>query len=167
MMLASMALLTFVTIQRLGELVLSRRNTAALLAKGARETGAEHYPYMVALHAAWIGGLWLLASDRPVNLVWFGIFMLLQILRLWVLATLKERWTTRIIVLPDAPLVRSGPYRFIRHPNYAVVAGEIAVLPLAFGMPLYAAAFTILNALMLAIRIRAENAALNTAMILK
>ncbi|APO66491.1 isoprenylcysteine carboxyl methyltransferase protein [Rhizobium gallicum] len=166
-MLASMALLTFVTIQRLGELVLSRRNTAALLAKGARETGAEHYPYMVALHAAWIGGLWLLASDRPVNLVWFGIFMLLQILRLWVLATLKERWTTRIIVLPDAPLVRSGPYRFIRHPNYAVVAGEIAVLPLAFGMPLYAAAFTILNALMLAIRIRAENAALNTAMILK
>lgn len=167
MMLASIALLTFVTIQRLGELFLSRRNTAALLAKGARETGAEHYPYMVALHAAWIGGLWLLASDRPVNLVWFGIFMLLQILRLWVLATLKERWTTRIIVLPEAPLVRSGPYRFIRHPNYAVVAGEIAVLPLAFGMPLYAAAFTILNALMLAIRIRAENAALKTAMILK
>ncbi|OWK26645.1 membrane protein [Rhizobium yanglingense] len=160
-------LLTFVTIQRLGELFLSRRNTAALLAKGARETGAEHYPSMVALHAAWIGGLWLLASDRPVNLVWFGIFMLLQILRLWVLATLKERWTTRIIVLPEAPLVRSGPYRFIRHPNYAVVAGEIAVLPLAFGMPLYAAAFTILNALMLAIRIRAENAALKTAMILK
>ncbi|ULJ70892.1 isoprenylcysteine carboxyl methyltransferase family protein [Rhizobium gallicum] len=167
MMLASIALLTFVTIQRLGELVLSRRNTAALLAKGARETGAEHYPYMVALHTAWIGGLWLLASDRPVNLVWFGIFMLLQIVRLWVLATLKERWTTRIIVLPEAPLVRSGPYRFIRHPNYAVVAGEIAVLPLAFGMPLYAAAFTILNALMLAIRIRAENAALKTAMILK
>jgi methyltransferase len=167
MMLASVALLTFVTIQRLGELVLSRRNTAALLAKGARETGAEHYPYMVALHAAWIGGLWLLASDRPVNLVWFGIFMLLQILRLWVLATLKERWTTRIIVLPEAPLVRSGPYRFIRHPNYAIVAGEIVVLPLAFGMPLYAAAFTILNALMLAIRIRAENAALKTAMILK
>ncbi|WP_455874697.1 isoprenylcysteine carboxyl methyltransferase family protein [Rhizobium yanglingense] len=167
MMLASIALLTFVTIQRLGELVLSRRNTAALLAKGARETGAEHYPYMVALHAAWIGGLWLLASDRPVNLVWFGIFMLLQILRLWVLATLKERWTTRIIVLPEAPLVRSGPYRYIRHPNYAIVAGEIAVLPLAFSMPLYAAAFTILNALMLAIRIRAENAALKTAMILK
>ncbi|MFA1627724.1 isoprenylcysteine carboxyl methyltransferase family protein [Rhizobium mongolense] len=167
MMLVSIALLTFVTIQRLGELVLSRRNTAALLAKGARETGAEHYPYMVSLHAAWIGGLWLLASDRPVNLVWFGIFMLLQILRVWVLATLKERWTTRIIVLPEAPLVRSGPYRFIRHPNYAVVAGEIAVLPLAFGMPLYAAAFTILNALMLAIRIRAENAALKTAMILK
>ncbi|NNH32548.1 hypothetical protein C9413_24780 [Rhizobium sp. SEMIA 4085] len=167
MMLASIALLTFVTIQRLGELVLSRRNTAALLAKGARETGAEHYPYMVALHAAWIGGLWLLALDRPVNLVWFGTFMLLQILRLWVLATLKERWTTRIIVLPEAPLVRSGPYRFIRHPNYAIVAGEIAVLPLAFGMPLYAGAFTILNALMLAIRIRAENAALKTAMILK
>lgn len=167
MMLASIALLTFVTIQRLGELVLSRRNTAALLAKGAREAGAEHYPYMIALHGAWIGGLWLLASARPVNLVWFGIFMLLQILRLWVLATLKERWTTRIIVLPEAPLVRSGPYRFIRHPNYAIVAGEIAVLPLAFGMPLYAVAFTILNALMLAIRIRAENAALKTAMILK
>ncbi|PKA40947.1 hypothetical protein N2599_01765 [Rhizobium sullae] len=167
MMPASIALLTFVTLQRLSELVLARRNTAALFAKGGHETGAEHYPYMVALHATWIGGLWLLATDRPMNFFWLAIFLLLQVIRLWVLATLKERWTTRIIVLPGAPLIRSGPYRFMRHPNYAVVAGEIAVLPLAFGMPLYAAAFTILNALMLAIRIRAENAALKTAMILK
>ncbi|APO73629.1 isoprenylcysteine carboxyl methyltransferase protein [Rhizobium etli 8C-3] len=166
-MLAATALLTFITFQRLGELVVAKRNTAMLLAKGGREIGAEHYPCMVALHSAWIGGLWLLAPDRPVKLVWLAIFLLLQIFRLWVLVTLKERWTTRIIVLPGAPLVCSGPYRFMRHPNYAVVAGEIAVLPLAFGMPLYAAAFTILNALMLAIRIRAENAALKTAMILK
>jgi methyltransferase len=166
-MLASIALLTFVTLQRLGELSLARHNTAALLARGAREFGAGHYPYMVALHAGWIGGLWLLAVNRPVNLFWFSIFMLLQVLRLWVLATLKERWTTRIIVLPDAPLVQSGPYRLIRHPNYAIVAGEIAALPLAFGMYFYAGVFTVLNAIMLTVRIRAENAALQTAMILK
>ena len=95
-----------------------------------------------------------------MNLFWFGVFMLLQALRLWVLATLKERWTTRIIVLPEAPLVRRGPYRLIRHPNYVIVAGEIAALPLAFGMPLYAAVFTVLNAVMLTVRIRAENALL-------
>lgn len=167
MMLASIALLTFVTLQRLGELALAKHNTAALFARGAREFGAEHYPYMVALHAGWIGGLWLLATDRPVNFFWFGIFMLLQVLRLWVLATLKERWTTRIIVLPNAPLVRSGPYRLIRHPNYAIVAGEIAALPLAFDMYFYAAIFTVLNAIILTARIRAENAALRAAMILK
>lgn len=167
MMLASIALLTFVTLQRLGELVLARRNTAALFARGAREFGAEHYPYMVALHVAWIGGLWLLAIDQPVNLFWFAIFTLLQVLRLWILATLKERWTTRIIVLPNAPLIHSGPYRLIPHPNYAIVAGEIAALPLAFDMYFYAGIFTVLNAIMLTVRIRAENAALQAAMILK
>ncbi|AYG65271.1 MULTISPECIES: isoprenylcysteine carboxylmethyltransferase family protein [unclassified Rhizobium] len=156
----SIALLAFVTLQRLAELIYSRHNTAALLARGAREYASEHYPFMVALHAAWLIGLWLLAIGRPVDPGWFLLFMLLQALRLWVLATLRERWTTRIIILPDAALVTRGPYRFLSHPNYAIVIGEIAVLPLAFGLPLYAAIFSLLNGIILTIRIRAENACL-------
>ncbi|NEK15980.1 isoprenylcysteine carboxyl methyltransferase family protein [Rhizobium leguminosarum] len=167
MMWPSIALLAFVTLQRLGELVLARRNTAALLARGAREVAPEHYPVMVTLHAGWIIGLWLTAPGRPVALFWLLVFMGLQALRLWVLATLKDRWTTRIIILPGAPLVRSGPYRFLRHPNYAIVVGEIAALPLAFGLPLYAIVFSLLNALILHVRVKAENAALKSAMILK
>ncbi|ACI53696.1 methyltransferase [Rhizobium leguminosarum] len=163
----SIALLAFVTLQRLGELVLARRNTAALLARGARELAPEHYPAMVALHAGWIIGLWLLAPGRPVELFWFAVFIGLQVLRLWVLATLKDRWTTRIIILPGAPLVTSGPYRFLRHPNYAIVVGEIAALPLAFGLPFFAIGFSLLNACVLYVRMKAENAALKSAMILK
>ncbi|AYG58170.1 isoprenylcysteine carboxylmethyltransferase family protein [Rhizobium jaguaris] len=164
MLWPSVALLAFVTLQRLAELMHARRNTAALLARGAREIAPGHYPYMVAMHAAWLIGLWLLAAGRPISPVWFVIFMVLQGLRVWVLATLKERWTTRIIVLPGAALVTSGPYRFFSHPNYAVVVGEIAVLPLAFGLPLYALIFSLLNAAILTLRIRAENAALRQVM---
>ncbi|MBB3389150.1 methyltransferase [Rhizobium sp. BK275] len=167
MMWPSIALLAFVTAQRLSELVIARRNTMALFARGAREIAPEHYPYMVALHTVWLVGLWMLATGQPVQLFWFGLFMLLQVLRLWVLTTLGERWTTRIIILPGAPLVEGGPYRFFKHPNYMIVTGEIAALPLAFGMPLYALVFSLLNAAILTIRIRAENAALKSAMILK
>ena len=127
------------------------------------EIAPGHYPYMVAMHAAWLAGLWLIAIGRPVDPVWFVIFMGLQGLRVWVLATLKGRWTTRIIVLPNAPLISNGPYRFLNHPNYAVVIGEIAALPLAFGLPLYAIVFSLLNAAILTVRIRAENAALRMA----
>lgn len=164
---ASIALLTFVTLQRLAELVIARRNTRALLARGAVEIGAAHYPYMVGLHGCWIVGLWLFGPGRSVAPLWLGAFALLQLGRLWVLVTLKGRWTTRIIVLPGAPLVRGGPYRFVTHPNYAVVAGEIAALPLALGMPLFAAVFSVLNALMLVVRIAAEDRALGGAMFLK
>ncbi|MBX5137154.1 hypothetical protein HJB80_31695 [Rhizobium lentis] len=163
----SIALLTFVTLQRLAELVLARRNTAALLARGGREVASEHYAMMVALHATWIMGLWLLAPGRPVQPFWFLVFMGLQALRLWVLGTLKDRWTTRIIVLPGAPLVTSGPYRFLRHPNYAIVIGEFASLPLAFGLPVFAVVFSLFNAAILHVRVKAENAALESAMILK
>ncbi len=167
MMWPSITLLAFVTAQRLSELVIARRNTMALFAKGGREIAPDHYPYMVALHTGWLAGLWMLATGQPVQLFWFGLFMLLQVLRLWVLTTLGERWTTRIIILPGAPLVEGGPYRFFKHPNYMIVTGEIAALPLAFGMPLYALVFSLLNAAVLTVRIRAENAALKSAMILK
>ncbi|MDB5422592.1 MAG: hypothetical protein JWQ29_8 [Phenylobacterium sp.] len=159
-MTLSIVILVLVTAQRLGELVLARRNTARLLARGATESGARHYPLIVGLHAAWLAGLWLLAWDRPANLAWLAAFLALQALRVWVIASLGERWTTRIIVLPGAPLVRRGPYRFLPHPNYVVVAAEMLVLPLVFGLTAYGLAFFLLNAAVLWVRIRAENAAL-------
>ena len=159
-MITSIVILALVTVQRLGELMLARRNTALLKAQGGVETGAAHYPLIVALHAAWLIGLFMLAWDRPVNWLWMALFVLLQLGRVWVIASLGRRWTTRIITVPGETLVRRGPYRFVSHPNYIVVAAEIAVLPLAFGLNAFAAIFSILNAAILAIRIRAEAEAL-------
>jgi len=159
----AVGILLFVTLQRAGELVLARRNTARLIARGAHEYAPGHYPLIVGLHAGWLVGLWWLAWDKPVQVGWLAAFAILQALRVWVLLTLRDRWTTRIIVIPGEPLVRRGPYRLVSHPNYMVVAAEIAVLPLVFGLPLYALAFSILNAVVLAIRIRAENEALARA----
>jgi len=153
-------ILVLVTLQRLGELWLSNRNTRRLLASGAREYGAAHYPLIVAVHALWLISLWLLALNRPIDGFWLGAFILIEIARIWVLATLGGRWTTRVIVLPNAPLVRRGPYRLVNHPNYVVVVAEIAVLPLVFGLWQIALVFTILNAAILSIRIREENRAL-------
>ncbi|WP_194273743.1 MULTISPECIES: isoprenylcysteine carboxyl methyltransferase family protein [Rhizobium] len=160
MMSPAIILLSFVTLQRLAELALARRNTDALLRKGGHEVGARHYPLMVTLHALWLAGLWLLAPGHSVNPIWLVIFCLLQAGRIWVIASLGERWTTRIVILPGTPLVQRGPYRFMSHPNYAIVAGEIATLPLTFGLPFYALGFSLLNALMLRVRIAEESTAL-------
>jgi len=149
-------ILVLVTLQRLGELVIARANTRKLLGRGAIEVGANHYPLVVLVHAAWLIALWIWGRDQDVNLVALAAFAVLQGLRLWVLATLGSRWTTRIIVLPGEPLVASGPYKYLSHPNYAVVAGEIALLPLALHLPLLALVFTVLNAAVLVIRVRAE-----------
>jgi methyltransferase len=155
--------LALVTLQRLVELWLSNRNTRRLLDRGAREFGASHYPLIVAVHVLWLAALWWLAPGRPVEAFWLALFVLLQIARIWVIATLGARWTTRIIVLPDTPLVTAGPYRIFNHPNYWVVVGEIAVLPLAFGLWQVALVFSLLNATVLSIRIRTENKALAQA----
>ena len=154
-------ILALVTLQRLGELALARRNTKKLLARGAVEVGANHYPLLVSVHAAWLISLWIWGRDQDVNLVALGLFIVLQGLRVWVLAALGPRWTTRIIVVSGEPLVRAGPYRYLSHPNYAVVAAEIALLPLALHLPLLALIFTALNAAVLAIRIRTEARALS------
>ena len=154
-------ILLLVTLQRLGELVLARHNTARLRAKGAIEIGARHYPLLVAMHGAWLAALWIWGRDQNVDLIALAAFIAMQGLRLWVLLTLGERWTTRIIVLPGAPLVTSGPYRYFSHPNYAVVAAEIALLPLALHLPWLALVFTLLNAAVLTIRLRAEHRALS------
>jgi methyltransferase len=108
----------------------------------------------------WLAALWWLAPLRPIDGFWLALFVLIELGRIWVLATLGRRWTTRIIVLPGEALVRRGPYRFVNHPNYWVVIGEIAVLPLVFGLWPVALIFTLLNAAVLAIRIREENEAL-------
>lgn len=153
-------IMALVTLQRLAELVIAASNTRHLRAMGATEIGRSHYPAMVALHASWLAILWFSVGGRGVNLPLLGIFIVLQALRIWVLATLGRRWTTRILVLPGAPLVTSGPFRFLRHPNYCVVVGEIAVLPLTFGLIWIAAVFTLLNAAMLWVRIGAETRAI-------
>lgn len=159
-MTAAALILALVTAQRLAELAVARRNTRALLARGAFEVASGHYPLIVAVHALWLAVLWWEAPGEPVIWPLIGVFLLLQAGRLWVLATLGERWTTRIIVLPGAQLVERGPFRFVRHPNYVVVVAEIAVLPLAFGLWEAALAFSLLNAAVLAIRIGAEEQAL-------
>ena len=159
-MTAAVVILALVTLQRLAELVIARRNTRALLAKGAHEVAPGHYPLIVLVHASWLAVLWWLALGRPIMWPLIALFLLLQLARVWVLATLGERWTTRIIVLPGAPLVTGGPFRFVRHPNYLIVTAEIALLPLAFELWQVALLFSLLNAGVLWIRIRAEEKAL-------
>jgi methyltransferase len=160
-MIWAYVIIALVAVQRLGEVVYAERNTRALLARGAVEIGRAHYPLIVALHAAWLVAI-LVFLPKPLVIHWIAlaVFIVLQALRLWVLATLGPYWTTRIITLEGAPLVRRGPYRFVRHPNYTVVVGEIAVLPLVFGELWIAVIFTALNAAVLFLRIREEETAL-------
>ncbi len=154
-------LVLLVAAQRLAEVALARRNERRLLARGGIEVGASHYPLLFVLHGSWLAALWLLVPpDAPVIWPLLVLFALLQAARLWVIASLGQYWTTRILTVPGAPLVRRGPYRWIKHPNYLVVAAEIAVLPLAFGAWEIALLFSALNALLLWRRIRVEEAAL-------
>jgi methyltransferase len=157
---ASVAILAYVTLERLAELLLARANTRRLLARGAIEHGGRHYPLIVGLHVLWLAALWVLGHDRAPEPFWLAMYVILQAMRLWILATLGPRWTTRIIVVPGEDLVKNGLYRFVNHPNYWVVIGEIAVLPLVFGLPWVALIFTVLNAGVLWVRIREENQAL-------
>lgn len=146
-----------VALVRLAELAYARRNTKRLLDRGAREHGAGHYPLFVVLHAAWLGVTFVaVPPNASPSLPLLGVFGALLAARWWTIASLGPYWTTRVITLPDAPLVRSGPYRFVRHPNYLIVAGEIAVLPLIFGAWRIALVFSLLNAALLWQRVRVE-----------
>jgi methyltransferase len=156
----TLLILSLVSIQRLAELAISRRNARLLLARGGVEYGAAHYPFIVAVHAAWILGLFYFTWGVEASWPWLVAYLALQAGRGWVIAALGERWTTRIIVLPEEPLVESGPYRLLRHPNYVVVAVEIFILPMVWGLFWYALTFTIANALVIAWRIRVEERAL-------
>ncbi len=150
-----------VALQRLGELVYARANSRRLLARGGVEAGAGHYPFLVLLRGAWLIALAVaVPRDAPVNVALLAVFLALQGGRLWVMKSLGRYWTTRIITVPGAPVVTGGPYRFLRHPNYWVVAGEIAVLPLVFGAWEIAALFSLANLALLRHRIRVEDQAL-------
>ncbi len=152
--------LAYITMQRLAELWWARQNEARLLSAGGTEHGRSHLALIVPVHVAWLIGLWILAYDRAVAPAYLALFIVLQVARFWILHTLGRRWTVRVIVVPGERLVARGPYRFLRHPNYVVVVAEIAVVPLALGLPIYALVFSMLNAAVLAIRIPVENAAL-------
>ncbi len=154
-------ILALVVAQRLIELAVARRNTVRLLARGGREIGAAHYPLFIALHASWLIAIAVTTPlYRAPNWWLVGLFVLLQAARVWVVTTLGPYWTTRVITVDDAPIIRDGPFRFVRHPNYWVVCGEIAVLPLAFGNWPVALIWSALNGLLLMHRIRVEMAAL-------
>jgi methyltransferase len=159
----AVALLVFVTLQRFVEFIWDWQNTQRLRAAGGIEFGGLHYPAVILVHAGWLAGLWVLGYNRPVVPAYLIAFLILQIGRYWVLATLGRRWTTRVIVLPGAPLVESGPYRLMRHPNYAIVAGELAPVPPALDMPIYAVVFLALYAVAAYLRIQVENSALASA----
>jgi methyltransferase len=158
------AVLGFVVLQRAAELGLAAANTRCLRAQGAVEVDARGYPWFVALHGAWLASLFLLVpADVAASWPLLAVFAALQLGRLWVIATLRRRWTTRIIVLPGAELVAGGPYRYLRHPNYAIVAGEIAILPLAFGAVAIATVFSAINIALIVRRVAIENRALMAA----
>lgn len=155
------AIVLLVALERLGELAVARRNTRRLLMAGGREIGAGHYPLFILLHSLWL--LAIFVSTPPASEIFWPaaiLFALLQPARLWVIASLGRYWTTRIITIDDAPLVRHGPYRLFRHPNYAIVIAEMALLPLAFGQLGLAVVFSLANLLLIRHRIRVESTAL-------
>ncbi len=160
-MFESIVLLALVTLQRCGELVWGRMNERRLRGLGAQEVGAPHYPLIVLLHAAWMVALWVYGWNKPLVWPWVALFAVLQLGRVWVLSALGRRWTTRVLVLPGETLVRRGPYRFVSHPNYVVVAWEIFVLPLAFGLGWLSLLFGLANLAALTLRIRVEARALS------
>lgn len=160
------ALVALVGLERLAELVVSMRNAAWSLARGGVETGQRHYVFMVALHSGLLVGalveVWLRRPDSSLLLSSSMLALVLasQGLRWWCIASLGRRWNTRVIVVPGLPLVRRGPYRHLSHPNYVAVVVEGFALPLVHSAWVTATVFTVLNAGLLTLRIRVENAAL-------
>jgi methyltransferase len=161
-----LAFIGFLVVERLFELVLSARNARRIMARGGKELGQRHFRVMTVLHAAFlvscVGEVVLLRRPFPGRLGWAAltVALLAQGLRYWAVVTLGERWNTRIIFVPGATPVTSGPYRFVRHPNYVAVILELFAVPLIHGGYLTAIAFSLANAAMLMVRIPAEEAAL-------
>ena len=159
MHIATFLFLTFIIVQRLSELAIAKRNTRRLLNEGAYEVGANHYPFMVMLHSAWIACLLIFGYSQSVSFGWLALFVALQVLRVWILTSLGWRWTTRIIIL-EKPLVQRGPFKYFSHPNYMLVVAEIIVAPMVLGLIWVALVFSVLNAAMLWVRINVEHKAL-------
>jgi methyltransferase len=158
--LAAIIVLAFLTAERLWEAGLGERNRGRMMVLGAVEHSPAHYWLILVFHAAWLATLWWSAPGRRVSAGLLGAAGLLQLARFWIVATLGPRWTTRILVLPQVPLVQSGPYRFLDHPNYALVAIEVPLLPCAFGLWTLATISGTINLVLLLVRVRAEDRAL-------
>ncbi|NSX33406.1 hypothetical protein HTK96_08490 [Brevundimonas vesicularis] len=155
-------ILALVAAQRLWELWFARRNTRRLLQRGGVEIGAGHYPLFVVLHTSWLIAIAIFTPWSTLPNAWGLLaYIVLQFGRAWIIWSLGPYWTTRIITVPGASLVRTGPYRFMRHPNYVVASLEIAVLPLMLGQVWIAVAWSVLNAMLIWRRILVENRALN------
>lgn len=154
--------MSLVATQRLLELRLSKRNERRLRARGAVERGREHYPFMVALHSIWLISTLVDGALRKTRLYCLPLFIFLAVqpLRYWAILSLRDRWNTRILVIPGEKLVSRGPYKYLSHPNYVVVAVEILAFPLIFGARLTALVFSTLNAILLTVRIKEEERAL-------
>jgi methyltransferase len=164
--IAFTALVLAVALERVAELVISQRNASWAFSRGGVESGRGHYPVMVVLHTGLLVGalveVWWRRPDTAAWLTWsmVGLVVLSQALRWWCITTLGRRWNTRVVVVPGLPLVRSGPYRRLPHPNYVAVVVEGIALPLVHGAWLTALVFTLANAALLTVRIRIEDRAL-------
>lgn len=164
-MMAFWIMILILATQRITELLISKRNEAWLKAQGGYEVGAEHYKYMVLLHLTWFLAMVAEHYTRTTSLssfwhAWLSVLFVAQLGRYSVITTLGKFWNTRIIVVPNAPLIKRGLYRLIKHPNYWIVGTEIAVVPLVFELYITSLIYTILNAMMLIVRIRVEESAL-------
>ena len=159
-MWTNFTILALVTLQRLVELSIARRNTKRLLANGGVEVSSGHYPLIVLFHAVWMAGLWYSVWGQTVNWPWAFAYLVLQAARGWIIAALGNRWTTRIIVVPGETLSKAGPYKYFRHPNYTIVAAEIIILPLVFSLWWFAIIFGCINLGLLFWRIKEEDSAL-------
>jgi methyltransferase len=150
---------------RIGELILSRRNEIWLLQNGAIEYGQKHYPYIVALHVLFIGSLIIEYSAKQTmsfSLVFLIVYFLLLAFKAWVITSLGKYWNTKIYHISGFPSIKTGVYKYMKHPNYGIVIAEIAIIPLVFHLYYTAIAFTVLNAIMLSVRIKEENKVLKT-----
>jgi methyltransferase len=150
----------FLIAQRLTELYISKRNEKWLLTQGAIEYGREHYPYIVALHTLFIASLiaeYYLTGGHPISYIALALFILLLVFKYWVLSSLGTYWNTRIYRVPGVIAVKKGPYKLFRHPNYIDVVCEIAIIPLVFHLYYTAIIFSVLNAVVLSVRIKVEN----------
>jgi methyltransferase len=152
--------ITFFIIQRLSELLIARRNERWLLAKGAVQYGREHYPFMIALHTLFIGSIiteYILRGEPPIDWIFLLVFIAVLSFKFWALYSLGKYWNTKIYRIPGIRPVKKGPYKFLKHPNYMEVVCEIAVIPLIFHLYYTAMICSVLNAIMLTVRIRVEN----------
>jgi len=152
--------ISFVILLRIGELILSKRNEKWLLQHGAIEYGQKHYPFIVVLHVLFIVSMiieYTTKQTKTFNPFLLVFFLLFLIFKVWIILSLGKFWNTKIYHIPSFPLIKKGPYKYFKHPNYLVVVAEIAVIPLVFGLYCTSIAFTVLNFIMLSVRVKEEN----------